>query len=167
MINQSIESLKMSYSHRGKTPYVKLKALVLGHPTQQLVLADELAELAGVSRQTIRHWCEGRHLMPKSAKWVFVVKYLGCAPWPGFDGIRAKEAFDHNGNRCWGFVAKNWRMKVLITPAILNYMATGIDETQFLRNEINTLRQTINALTTRKAPPLPCAEIIPFEHYTR
>ena len=82
----------MSYKHRGKTPYVTLKALVLGQRVQDTVLADELADLAGVNRQTIGHWCEGRHQMPKAAKWAFVVRYFGCIPWPGFNNIRAKNA---------------------------------------------------------------------------
>ena len=38
---------------------------------------SDLASLVGVSRQSVNHWCNGKHL-PRPEKWQEIADYLGC-----------------------------------------------------------------------------------------
>ena len=116
------------------------------------------ARLAGVSPRTLERWCNGSQAAPPSALALFRVAYLGWMPWPEWAPFRLSYGLDNTGAARWLITHDNglwW------TPERLLMIGHGYDAADDLRREIATLRATVNALTTRQAPPIPCAEIIP------
>lgn len=167
MNNQSIKSLKIQYWHHGKTPYVTISCLFHGEQISTGMKADDAAALVGVSRQTLHGWAEGSHKPPESALRLFCIVALGLVPWPGFEAVRALCVKDRDGVSHWGLISRQWPKRIHLTPQALAYWAAGHDQAQGMHNEIRMLRATVNALSTRQKPPIPCAEIIPIEHYRR
>lgn len=150
----SIKSIKLRIFHTGKRPFLLIS---LGD-LQATTAADDAAALAGVNRQTLSRWADDKHHAPASALRLFAIVYLGLMPWPGFEKIRVSRHQERAG-----MVSQEWPARCYMEPWRLNYFASGLDESLHLKNEISTLRATVTALSTRQPPPIPCAEIIPFE----
>lgn len=157
------EHLVLAYEHEGKTPWLRITDS--STDVSERLHADYAAEICGVSRRTISRWCDGTQEPPLSALRLLKILVFGDMPWEHWDHCQVKQRRDQWDNLQWMIVSHQWAPRFHFTPGTLNYFAAGMDQTASLQREIDTLRETVNALTTRQAPPLPCAEIIPLKHY--
>lgn len=154
----NIASIKMR--HSGKN-YISISCSDI----EARVAIAEICSFLEVSRITVLRWVNCSQCPPRSALKLLAIRYLGFVPWPGFEDIRAIESLDQNNARAWGFIGNQWPNKLLITIDKLNFYASDLQQAYGLQLQVSSLRQTINELTTRQTPSLPCAEIIPISHY--
>lgn len=155
MTNRYFGPVKLSCFHTGKTPFLKLD----DGTRCTSVRMDDAAALAGVSRQTLARWVAGTQAAPLAAVRLFQVAYLGLLPWHGWERFRMHRQPDGSQRLHHGEILQHW------TPERVVMIAYGYDRAADLQRTVDTLRATVNALSTRQAPPLPCAEIIPISHY--
>lgn len=159
----------IEYYHRGQTPWVRFLDRMTN--IEQTEKAEVIASLCGVSRRTLARWCDGSQAMPLSANRLIQVHLFGVMPWSGWQSCRVKLGRNQQDSPEWMIVSHQWPSRFHFTPGVLNMFAAGMDDSlsriNALKDEVDRLRETVNALSTRKPPPLPCAEIVPFSHYQK
>ena len=151
----SIELPKLSLFHNGRTPHLS----IFTDRQRYTCPLDDAAALAGVSRQTLTRWIDRRQTPPLSALRLFSVVYLGNLPWQGWQDFRIAPGRDQDNALRHLLTHADFRQ--FWTPERVLMIGHGYDRADELERTVATLRATINALTTRQPPPLPCAEIIP------
>lgn len=140
---------------------VKIKRGIRQHVTE----ISHAAAIAGTSTRTVTRWIEGSHKPPESVLRLFSVVFFGVMPWPEWQPFTMHYGLDNENRRRWLMCHDDIRQ--FWTPERLIMLAYGYDKAQELEKQRDTLQACVTALSTREAPPIPCAEIIPIEHYVK
>lgn len=163
-------TITLSSFHNGKTPFLTVSDAQNRHTVRMDTAADAL----GVSRQTLGRWVDGSQNAPTAALRLLQVLYLGHMPWDGWEAFRLAERPDQEHRHRWVIVHDEIRQEW--PPERLALVAYGYDAADAMRRQmerqaqayqarIDLLQASVTALSTRQAPPIPCAEIIRLNDY--
>lgn len=142
------------------------RQLVIKHGQRQTTTTiQHAADVAGTTVRTVTRWADGTTQAPEAALRLFSIVFFGVMPWEAWEAFRMVHGRD-NHNRLRWLICHN-EIQQFWTPERLLMIAHGYDLAAELRRDRDVLQECVTALSTRQAPPKPCAEIIHLEHYAK